>query len=113
MITGVDDDGALFYEALRRGGDAREEECSRVYVQGLSTDSPKGIALLFDRVSEPGGDHTRCRLRANVREVIYTSGGSSMTVEDEDWPAFVATQKELLLALGFAEPIIDDLYRQP
>ena len=113
VVTGVDDDGELFYEALKTGGDVREEDCSRVYVQGLSTNSPGGIALLFDRVSVPGGDHARCRFRANVREVVYTSGGSSNTVQDKDWPAFVAAQKELLLAAGFAESTIDDLYQLP
>ena len=110
VVTGVDDQGEYFYEALKSGGDVREEACSRVYIQGLSTDSSPGIALLFDRVSVPGGDHARCRFRANVREVIYTSGGVGMTIEDEDWPAFVATQKALLKAEGFSQSAIEDIY---
>jgi hypothetical protein len=42
------------------GADLPEEASGRVYIQRLSTKSHSEIAILFDKLSTPGGDY--CRL---------------------------------------------------
>src|SRR5580658_3253661 len=58
-VTGVGDEGSIFRAALASGAHIPEEKCSRVYVQGLSKTNDPTIAILFDRWSNPGGDHFR------------------------------------------------------
>ncbi len=110
-IVGVDDDGVRLVEAMARGTDVDEARCTRVYVQGLNENSPSAIALLFDRDSEPGGDHFRCRFREPVREVI-TVAGSHMMIKDRDWIAYVESQRKLLQEQGFTEDQIAEVYGQ-
>ena len=109
LIVGVDDDGAVFEAALADGTDIDEAACSRVYVQGLDVESDGDVAILFDRYSEPGGDHQRCRFRAPVREVL-TVGGRFTTVRDDEWPGFVEKQRGLLREQGFGEQAIAEVY---
>src|SRR5262249_54228306 len=56
-LTGPGYDAAAFHAAKRNGRDLAEEECGRVYVQGLTKKSNPEIALLFDKLPTPGGDH--------------------------------------------------------
>lgn len=109
VFAGVDDDGGRFREALKSGVDVEEHQCTRVYVQGLTTESNRAIAILFDRDSEPGGDHFRSPFRKPLREVI-TVGGSHKMIEDPEWPEYVANQERLLRDEGFAEAAIQGLY---
>lgn len=110
-IVGVEDDGSRLVEAMAHRTDVDEARCTRVYVQGLSENSHSAIAILFDRESEPGGDHFRSRFKEPVREVI-TVAGSHMIIRDRDWIAFVESQRKLLQELGFNEDRIAEVYGQ-
>src|SRR5215510_15404800 len=49
FITGANDDGRIFRNALVNGTDVREELCSRIYIQGLAQSNDGRIAILFDK----------------------------------------------------------------
>src|SRR5690606_4682284 len=99
-FVGVDDDGSLYREALLSGKDIPESQASRIYVQGLTKDSPPEAALLFDRHSVKGGDHHRgLPGRPELREVLLVDG-SFRTIPDKDWAAFACEQIKLLIEAG-------------
>ena len=98
-ICGPGDDGVVLSNALVRGVHIPEEQCSRVYVQGLSETNDPMICILFDRRSVPGGDHSYGRGR-QVREVCMLDG-SMQSILDERWPEFCRQQVELLVAAGW------------
>ncbi len=75
-LTGPGYEATPLREAKRAGRHLPEEECGRVYVQGLSRKSNPEIALLFDKLPTPGGDHCPfpARLWAPLgREVLFVS----------------------------------------
>lgn len=100
-ICGPDDDGHIFTEALKNNSVVPEEQCSRVYIQGLSDTNDPRICILFDRNSCRGGDHFRSPWGHRVREVCMLDG-SMRVIPDEKWPEFSRQQVELLVAAGFA-----------
>lgn len=109
-FVGVDDHGELFKRSLTDHSDIPESKCTRIYVQGLSESSNPGIAIVFDRFSTEGGDHSRGLSRQpKLREVAFVDG--SMTViKDADWPAFEKRQRELLRLQGFPTKQIEEIY---
>lgn len=109
FLVGVDDDGEHLLRALKTGEDVAEEDCTRIYVQGLTKESNEGIALLFDRYAVRGGDHFRSPFGRPLREVM-TVDWSHKIVHEEEWPEFVETQRELLLEEGFTEAEIESYY---
>ena len=98
-ICGPGDDGSVLSNALVRGLDVPEEQCSRVYVQGLSETNDPMICILFDRRSVPGGDHSYGRGRP-IREACMLDG-SMDSISDERWPEFSRQQVKLLVAAGW------------
>jgi len=56
-LTGPGYNAAVFARVRLSGEDAPETEFGRVYVQGLSDRDDPQIALLFDKMPTPGGDH--------------------------------------------------------
>jgi len=82
---------------------------TRIYVQGLTENSDSDIALLFDRHSEPGGDHFRCRFKEPVKEVL-TVRGSEKFIKERDWNAHVERQRVLLREQGFTDDKIAEYY---
>jgi len=98
-ICGPGDNGVVLSNALARGTDVPEEQCSRVYVQGLSESNNSMICVLFDRHSVPGGDHFYGRGKP-IREVCLLDG-SMQTIGDAKWPEFSRQQVELLIAAGW------------
>lgn len=110
-IVGVDDDGSHLIEAMTHGSDVEEDRCTRVYVQGLTEKSHSAIAILFDRESEPGGDHSRNRFAEPVRELI-TVAGEHKTIKDRDWIPYVEGQRKLLQEQGLTREIIAEVYGQ-
>lgn len=109
-FVGVDDDGAHLIRALKTGEDVIEDQCTRIYVQGLTEKSAPGTAILFDRESVKGGDHFRgLPGQKRLREVITVAGTHQM-IQDAQWPSFVARQRELLKGEGFAEDEISRYY---
>ena len=101
-LTGPGYDPASFHQAKSTGSDLPEEACGRVYVQGLTSKSNPEIALLFDKLPTPGGDHCPFprRLCASLgREVLFIRLGQSF-VRESDWPEFAKKQVELLIQVG-------------
>src|SRR5262249_37650919 len=56
-LTGPGYDGRVFADAAQTGRRIPEVECGRVYVQGLSETNDPNIAMFFDKMPTPGGDH--------------------------------------------------------
>jgi hypothetical protein len=111
-LTGPGYDAVVFHEAKRSGRDLAEEECGRVYIQGLTKKSDPEIVLLFDKLPTPGGDHCHfpSRLWAPLgREVLFVSGHSIFVLE-RDWPDFAKRQVELLAKEGFSSEEAERLF---
>jgi hypothetical protein len=111
-FTGPGYDPAPLREAKRAGQDLPEEECGRVYVQGLTRNSNPELALLFDKLPTPGGDH--CALPARLwaplgREVLLVGFGDTF-VRESDWPDFARKQVELLVGEGYDRKEAERLY---
>lgn len=100
-LCGPDDDGHIFKDALKNNSMVPEEQCTRVYIQGLSETNDNGICILFDRNSCKGGDHFRSPWGHRVRELCLLDGAMQV-IRDEDWPEFSRNQVELLVAAGFS-----------
>jgi len=100
-LCGPDDDGHVFRDAIKNNTIVSEDQCSRIYVQGLSEKNNLQICILFDRNSCRGGDHFRSPWGHRVREVSMLDG-SMQVIRDEDWPEFSRNQVELLVAAGFS-----------
>jgi hypothetical protein len=98
FICGPGDDGHVFSNALAHGQDVPENQCSRVYIQGLSQTNDPGLCILFDRRSVPGGDHFYGS-GERVREACMVDGFMER-VPDERWAEFGRHQIELLVAAG-------------
>jgi hypothetical protein len=113
-LTGPGYDPAALRGAKAAGWGLPEDLCGRVYVQGLTTRTEGQVAILFDKLSTPGGDH--CHLPARLwaargREVLHTDGSFEF-VPDSRWPAFAADQIELLVQNGIPRAEAERLYAQ-
>jgi hypothetical protein len=111
-LTGPGYSDAPFFEAKSSGKDLQEEECGRVYIQGLTKKSDPNIVLLFDKLPTPGGDHCHLprRLWASLGREFWTVGAGHSFVEESDWPAFAKEQVNLLVKEGFAREEAERLY---
>jgi hypothetical protein len=101
FVCGPDDDGHIFVEALKNNSIVPEDQCSRVYIQGLCDTNDPQICILFDRNSCPGGDHGHSPWGHRVRELCLLDG-SMQAISDEKWPEFSRQQVDLLVAAGFS-----------
>jgi hypothetical protein len=102
-LTGPGYNATPLREAKRTGRDLPESECGRVYIQGLTKKSNPEIALLFDKLPTPGGDHCHlpARLWAPLGREVWLAGMGHEFVRERDWPAFARKQVELLVQEGF------------
>jgi len=110
-FTGPGYSTAPFERARATGQDVPEDQCGRIYIQGLSETNDARIAIIFDRHPSPG-DHTHgfARISASpVREVGFRDG-SMQIVPVSDWLGFVAQQVELLVAAGFTRDFAQSYY---
>lgn len=75
---------------------------TRVYVQGLGQADNGQIALLFDKVPTPGGDHCHLfqRLRAPLGREVYTIGNGMRFIPESEWAEYSKRQVTLLIAAG-------------
>ena len=110
VVTGVGDDGGAFRMALTNGTHLAETNCSRIYVQELTTNSDHEIAMLFDAYPIHGGDHFRCPWRPLMREVCLVDG-SMQIVPETNWLAFAQKQIELLVADGIPRTNAEKYYK--
>jgi len=100
-LCGPGDDGHLYREALKKHSVLPEDQCTRIYIQGLSESNDPQICIIFDRNSCRGGDHFRSPWGHRVREASLLDG-SMVVIPDEKWPEFSRQQVELLVAAGFS-----------
>jgi hypothetical protein len=111
-LTGPGYDPAALLDAKQEGRELREEECGRVYVQGLTTRGSSDLAVLFDKLPTPGGDHCALpvRLWAPLAREVCMADGSMTVVPESEWPQFAAGQVELLVKEGFDRAEAERLY---
>lgn len=107
-LCGPDDDGHVLNAALLNDLDVPEAQCSRIYVQGLSTTNDPQICLLFDRRSVPGGDHFYGQ-GPPIREVSLLHGGMER-ISDGEWVEFSRRQVQLLQAAGWTREKAQEYY---
>jgi hypothetical protein len=111
-FSGPGYDEAAFYQAKTSGRDLPEEECGRVYIQGLSQKSDPEIALLFDKRPTPGGDHCHFidRMMARLGREVWFVGCHSTFVTEDEWPEFTKHQVELLVKEGYPREEVQRLF---
>jgi hypothetical protein len=113
-LTGPGYDTRVFDRVRRTGEDAPEAEFGRVYVQGLSdTDEPE-IAILFDKLPTPGGDHCLFfrRMCAPLGREVWTIGGGMRFVPERRWPTYATEQIQLLVTAGLAQEQAEGYYSE-
>lgn len=112
MLTGPGYDATPFHKAKLSGQGLAEEDCGRVYVQGLKTTSNSEIAILFDKLPTPGGDHCHLpwRLRAPLGREVWLIGCTHLFVLESEWPEFAKKQVELLVKEGINRQEAERLY---
>jgi hypothetical protein len=112
MLNGPGYDERPFHEAQRNGTVLSEEDCGRVYVQGLTMRSNPQIALLFDKIPSPGGDHCSFPMRiwAPLCRDVGLRNGSAIRVPETEWPEFASKQVELLVNEGISREDAERLY---
>jgi hypothetical protein len=101
-LTGPGYDARVFERVRRTGENALESEFGRVYVQGLSETNDPEIALLFDKLPTPGGDHCHLlqRIFAPLVREVWTVGGDRRVIQETEWSTFSGRQIELLVTAG-------------
>jgi hypothetical protein len=111
-LTGPGYDGQVFALAAETGKRIPETECGRVYVQGLSVNNDPRIALFFDKLPTPGGDHCQgvLRIGAPLAREVLTIDGNRRVVKESEWNAFAKQQVELLVGAGIARAQADEYY---
>jgi hypothetical protein len=113
-LTGPGYSAEPFKRASKAGQHLPEGECGRVYVQGLSETNNSEIALLFDKVPTPGGDHCHClaRLTAPLCREVWTIGSDHRTIQESKWPEYARRQVELLVADGVPRKQAEQYYSE-
>jgi hypothetical protein len=77
---------------LDRGGLLGPDTCGWHYVEGLTQNDDRRLALLWDKV---GLGHFGERYRSGSREVLFV-GGDIRSLSAAEWPAFLEEQQRLL-----------------
>ena len=103
-LTGPGYNAKIFEKVRKTGENAPEAEFGRVYVQGLSVTNDPNIAILFDKLPTPGGDHCHLfqRLHAPLGREIWTIGCGMRFVPEREWPTFSKEQIERLVDAGIS-----------
>ncbi|MBI1177632.1 hypothetical protein GC207_09360 [bacterium] len=111
-FTGPMFDDSEFVTARHDGRTVDESKLGRIYMQGLSEHSNPAIALLFDRVATPGGDHCHLfnRLFAPYGREVLELGDGKLFVRDTDWYAYATNQVALLVAQGINRKTAQSYY---
>jgi hypothetical protein len=101
-FTGPMFDASELLAAKATGRDVDESKLGRIYVQGLTETNNPAIAIMFDQLATPGGDHCHglARLFSTAgREILWLDGTRDF-VKSADWSAFAANQIALLVSEG-------------
>ncbi len=110
--TGPGYDSRVFAQAARTGEHISEDACGRVYVQGLTQSDNPQIALLFDKIPTPGGDHCHflSRLTAPLIREVWTVDGEMKRIPENEWATFSKNQIDLLVKAGVAKERAQSYY---
>lgn len=113
-LTGPGYDATVFERVRRTGEDAPESEFGRVYVQGLSRTNDPELALLFDKIPTPGGDHCHLfrRMWAPLGREVWTIGGDMAFIPESQWQVYAKRQVELLVAAGVPRQQAESYYAE-
>ena len=113
-LTGPGYDAQVFERVRRTGEVAPVSEFGRVYVQGLSESNDPEIALLFDKLPTPGGDHCHFprRLFASLAREVWTIGNGHLVILETEWPAYSKRQIELLVNAGLPKEQAEMYYSE-
>lgn len=79
--------------AFKRDGKLYPTNCGWHYVEGLRDGDPPEIAVVWDKTIGLG--HNGQRVRGMMHEIVLLDG-SHQYISKQNWPAFVAKEKELL-----------------
>jgi hypothetical protein len=111
-LTGPGYDASPLHDAKRGGRKISEDQCGRVYIQGLTKRSNPEIALLFDRLPTPGGDHCHLPMRfwAPLGREVWLIGMGDTFITESEWPEFKQKQVELLVKEGIERKEAERLY---
>lgn len=114
VLTGPGYDSSAGRRWEQSGADVPEAECGRVYVQGLTETNNPEIAILFDKIPTPGGDHCHLlrRMRASLSRDVMFIDGSQQGVLESKWPDFSKSQIELLVKDGYDRASAERLYAE-
>ena len=99
------------YAEGRKLGDESNSETVHgcCVIQGWREDSDPDIAVLFDKLPNPG-DH--CigpkRIWAPLCREVVLVDGSMQAILEKNWPAFASNQVELLVKAGFSRATAED-----
>ena len=113
-LTGPGYDTEVFELARSSGEDAPEAEFGRVYVQGLSDTNSPEIAILFDKLPTPGGDHCHLfrRMIAPLGREVWTIGSGMRFIPESAWAEYSKEQIKLLVAAGIAREQAEKYYAE-
>lgn len=113
-LNGPGYDTRAFERARQTGAHLPERDCGRVYVPGLSETNDQAIAILFDKMPTPGGDHCHglARFVQPLSREILTIGGWHETVRESDWRTFARHQIELLVVAGITRGQAERFYAE-
>jgi len=111
-LTGPGYTAQPFLHALATRTHLSEEACGRVYVQGLSETNNPEVALLFDKLPTPGGDHCHgfARLTRPLVREVWTIGRGHQIIRESEWQAFAQGQVNLLVEAGLSRREAERLY---
>lgn len=114
LFTGPGYDIAPVITAWKAGQDIPETELGRVYVQGLDDKDDANIAIVFDKLPTPGGDHCHglSRLRAPLVREVGLIDGSMERILEKDWPKFSRKQIDLLVTAGIPKEKAEAYYSE-
>jgi hypothetical protein len=113
-LTGPGYDGKVFADAARTGRRIPEAKCGRVYIQGLSKTNDPDIAIFFDKMATPGGDHCHFihRILAPLSREVWTIGDGRHVILETEWGAYAKKQIELLVAADIPRARAEEYYAQ-
>jgi hypothetical protein len=113
-LTGPGYTADVITRARQSGENAPESEFGRVYIQGLSKTNAPDIAIFYDKLPTPGGDHCNLwhRLSAPLSREVWTIGGQREVIREVEWPTYSKRQIELLVAARMSRSEAEAWYRQ-
>lgn len=109
LLVAPGDDGRIYNEFLTNGQNVPEENCTRIYIQGLTDSLQCDVAMMFDKRPTRGGDHFRSPWGTPMRDVVMSSGLVKF-IPEKRWPIFASEQIEELVKLDLNRAELERLF---